>query len=100
MELSTRIAFGTPKFYIAPYGKIKHGLVSLSSNYDVKSGPSRIFFLPLLQCEGTIMTSFLLFGRHACPAGSVFGERETAFAFTGANSFLRGFSWVGGGIEI
>ena len=34
------LAFGTPKFYIAPYGKIKHGLVSLSSNYDVKSGLS------------------------------------------------------------
>ena len=32
------LAFGTSKFYIAPYGKIKHGLVSLSSNYDVKSG--------------------------------------------------------------
>ena len=32
------LAFGTPKCYIAPYGEIKHGLVSLSSNYDVKSG--------------------------------------------------------------
>ena len=32
------LAFGTPKFYIAPYDKIKHELVSLSSNSDVKSG--------------------------------------------------------------
>ena len=55
------------------------------------------FFLPLLQCDGTIMTSFLLFGRHACPAGSVFGEGERAFAFTGVNSFLLGFfpGWRG-----
>ena len=37
------------------------------------------------------MTSFLLFGRHACPAGSVFGEGERAIAFTGVNSFLLGF---------
>ena len=34
------LAFGTPKFYIAPYDKIKHELVSLSSNCDVKSGLS------------------------------------------------------------
>ena len=32
------LAFGTPKFYIAPYDKIKHELVNLSSNCDVKSG--------------------------------------------------------------
>ena len=32
------LAFGTPKFYIAPYNKIKHELVNLSSNCDVKSG--------------------------------------------------------------
>ena len=32
------LAFGTPKFYIAPYGKINHGLVNLSSNCDMKSG--------------------------------------------------------------
>ena len=32
------LAFGTPKFYIAPYDKIKHKLVNLSSNCDVKSG--------------------------------------------------------------
>ena len=32
------LTFGTPKFYIAPYDKIKHELVKLSSNCDVKSG--------------------------------------------------------------
>ena len=32
------LAFGTPKFYIAPYDKIKHELFNLSSNCDVKSG--------------------------------------------------------------
>ena len=32
------LAFGTPKFFIAPYDKIKHELVNLSSNCDVKSG--------------------------------------------------------------
>ena len=32
------LAFGTPKFYIAPYDKINHGLVNLSCNCDVKSG--------------------------------------------------------------
>ena len=31
------LAFGTPKFYIAPYGKIKQRLVNMSSNCDVKS---------------------------------------------------------------
>ena len=36
------LAFGTPKFYIAPYDKIKHELV-LSSNCDVKSGLRVIF---------------------------------------------------------
>ena len=36
------LAFGTPKFYIAPYDKIKHELVNLSSNCDVKSGLSAI----------------------------------------------------------
>ena len=34
------LAFGTPKFYIAPYDRIKHELVNLSSNCDVKSGLS------------------------------------------------------------
>ena len=32
------LAFGTPRFYIAPYDKIKHELVNLSCNWDVKSG--------------------------------------------------------------
>ena len=32
------LAFGTTKIYIAPYGKMNHGLVNLSYNYDVKSG--------------------------------------------------------------
>ena len=32
------LAFGTPKFHIAPYDTIKHELVNLSSNCDVKSG--------------------------------------------------------------
>ena len=34
------LAFGTPKFYIAHYDKIKHKIVNLSSNCDVKSGLS------------------------------------------------------------
>ena len=34
------LAFGTSKFYIAPYDKINHELLSLSYNYDVKSGLS------------------------------------------------------------
>ena len=36
------LAFGTPKFYIVPYGKIKRELVNLSSNCDVKSGLSMV----------------------------------------------------------
>ena len=32
------LAFGTPKFYIATYGKIYRGFVNLSYNCDVKSG--------------------------------------------------------------
>ena len=36
------LAFGTPKFYIRPYDKIKRELVNLSSNCDVKSGLSLI----------------------------------------------------------
>ena len=39
------LAFGTPKFYIAPYDKIKHQLVNLSSNCDVKSGLSGLKYL-------------------------------------------------------
>ena len=31
------LAFGTPKFYIAPYDKINHGLINLGYNCDVKS---------------------------------------------------------------
>ena len=34
------LAFGTPKFYIAPYDKIKRELANLSSNCDVKLGLS------------------------------------------------------------
>ena len=34
------LAFGTPKFYIAPYDKIKYELVNLNSNCDMKSGLS------------------------------------------------------------
>ena len=34
------LEFGTPKFYIAPYGKIKHELVNMSYNCDVKLGGS------------------------------------------------------------
>ena len=34
------LAFGTPKFYIAHYDKIKYKLVNLSFNCDVKSGLS------------------------------------------------------------
>ena len=37
-KLVRELAFGTPKFYIAPYDKINHGLVNMSSNCDVKSG--------------------------------------------------------------
>ena len=37
-KLVPKLAFGTPKFYIAPYDKIKHELVKLSSNCDVKAG--------------------------------------------------------------
>ena len=31
------LAFGTPKYYIAPYGKTNHGLVNLSYTCDMKS---------------------------------------------------------------
>ena len=37
------LAFGTPKFYIAPNDKVKHELVKLSSNCDVKSGQREKF---------------------------------------------------------
>ena len=39
------IAFRTSKFYIAPYGKINHRLVNLSSNCDAKSGLSAIIVI-------------------------------------------------------
>ena len=39
-KLVRELAFGTPKFYIAPYDKINHGLVNMSSNCDVKTGLS------------------------------------------------------------
>ena len=37
-NLVRALAFGTPKFYIAPYGKINNELFNLSSTCDVKSG--------------------------------------------------------------
>ena len=39
------LAFGTPKFYIGPYDNIKHELVNLSSNCDMKSGLSDIIVM-------------------------------------------------------
>ena len=39
------LAFGTPKFYIAPYDKIKHELVNLSSKCNVKSGLRQLNYL-------------------------------------------------------
>ena len=41
-QLEHGLAFGIPKFYIAPYDKINHGLVNLSSNCDVKLGLSDV----------------------------------------------------------
>ena len=39
MSKSVReLAFGTPKFYFAPYDKINHGLANIRLNCDVKSG--------------------------------------------------------------
>ena len=38
VEVSTRFSIRTTKFYIAPYGKINHGLLNLSYNCDVESG--------------------------------------------------------------
>ena len=37
-KLVQGLAFGTPKFNIAPYVKINHRLVNLSCNCDIKSG--------------------------------------------------------------
>ena len=39
-KLVRGLAFGTLQFYIASYDKVKHELVNLSSNCDVKSGLS------------------------------------------------------------
>ena len=41
-KLVRELAFGTPQFYIAPYDRIKHELVNMSSNCDVKSGQSQL----------------------------------------------------------
>ena len=38
LNLVPGLAFGTPKFYIVLYDKIKHQLINLTSNRDVKSG--------------------------------------------------------------
>ena len=42
------LAFGTPKFYIAPYRKIIHGLINLSCNCDMKSALRLHSFRPSL----------------------------------------------------
>ena len=47
-NLVHELPFGTPKFYIVPYGKIDHGLFNLSFNCDVKSGLSVALFLVLV----------------------------------------------------
>ena len=44
-KLVHELAFGTPKFYIAPYDKINYVLVNMSSNCDVKSGLNVIIWL-------------------------------------------------------
>ena len=43
-KLVRELAFGTPKFYIAPYERINHGLVNMSFNCDVKSGLRLVLF--------------------------------------------------------
>ena len=50
-------AFGTPIFYIAPYDKIKHELVNLCSNCDVKSGLSLPVTLKMASMSGSSMLS-------------------------------------------
>ena len=52
------LAFGTPKFYIAPNDKIKRKLVNLSSNCDVKSGLSHN---KVLVPTGPVAKEFLTF---------------------------------------
>ena len=62
-NLVHEFAFGTPKFYIAPYGKINHGLVNMSSNCDVKLGLSlrtRIKFVNCVSRMGKIFAYLLL----------------------------------------
>ena len=41
-RISLRISFRNTKFYIAPYGKINHGVVNLSYNCGVKLGLTAI----------------------------------------------------------
>ena len=61
------LAFGTPKFYIAPYDKIKHKLVNLSSNCDVKSGLS-VTRLEFPELAGWLAQIWLcLFGHGSIP---------------------------------
>ena len=36
-KLVHRLAFGTPKFYIAPYDQLNHGLANLNCNCGLKS---------------------------------------------------------------
>ena len=45
LKLVHRLAFGTPKFYIAPYDEIHHGFVNSSCNCNVKLGVTPQSFL-------------------------------------------------------
>ena len=49
VELSARLAFGTPKIYIATYDTVNYGLVNLGVNCDVKMG-LRDQFMPPAEC--------------------------------------------------
>ena len=52
------LAFGTPKFYIAPDDLMKHEFVNLSSNCDVESGLSlRVMAGVSQQAHGVVMKS-------------------------------------------
>ena len=55
LNLVYGLAFGTHKFYIAPYGEINYGLVNLSFNCDVKSGPEVI---KLFSCSTQLCMKF------------------------------------------
>ena len=57
------LAFGTSRFYIAPYDKIKHELVNLSSNCDVKSGLS-LSIISYCICSGQPMCMLILVRGH------------------------------------